>query len=125
MNILIIDDEEMVRRTLSDYFEDEDHTVVTADSGEQGLEAVRERKMDAAIVDMRLPGMDGNDFILRAREIHPDLKVLIHTGSVDYTLPETLKDIGLTNAHIFRKPLKSIGILLEALASYDSLEQST
>ena len=64
--ILIVDDEERLLRSLAFFFEDEGYKVYTAPSGEEALSILRQKKIDASIVDMRLPGIDGNEIIRRA-----------------------------------------------------------
>jgi len=105
IRILVVDDEDLVRVNLTAYLEDEGYTVAAAVSGEEALELMKERTYDIGVIDLRLPGMDGNLLILKAHEIQPQMKFLIHTGSTSYTIPKALSDIGLSNSHIFRKPL--------------------
>ena len=81
--VLIVDDEEMVRENLEAYLEDEGFRIVTASSGEAALELLADINPDVGIIDMRLPGLSGNDFILRAHALRPHLRYLIHTGSTN------------------------------------------
>ncbi len=113
--ILIVDDEEHLQENLVAYLEDEGYTVVTAGDGETGLERVRNQKLDIGIIDMRLPGMDGNAFINRAHEIQPDMKFLIHTGSMTYTIPRSLIDIGIVNDQVFLKPVIDMNLMTSAI----------
>ncbi len=115
--ILILDDEEMVRENLQAFLEDEGFTILTAASGEEALTALQDNRPDACIVDMRLPGMSGNDFILKAHAVRPDLRFLIHTGSTNYKLPSGLVDIGMTRDMVFIKPLRDMYILVEAISA--------
>lgn len=64
--ILILDDEPAVRQSFMDYFEDRLWFPVQAGSGEEALALLMQERQMAAIVDVRLPGMDGNDFIRSA-----------------------------------------------------------
>ena len=113
--ILVVDDEESVRRNLQVYLEDEGFEVFTVDSGEEGLEALVRDPADAAIVDIRLHGMDGNRFIESAHSLYPGMKFIIYTGSVSYRLPERLQSMGIEESQIFRKPLSDMSILADAL----------
>ncbi|XPV75695.1 MAG: response regulator [Desulfovibrio sp.] len=115
LKVLVIDDEEMIRSTLCDCFEDEGFDVSSAGSSEEGLEVLENEEFDFATVDMRLPGMDGNDFILLAHEKRPDMKFVIYTGSVDYVLPQKLLDIGLTKEDVFLKPVPHLEDIVKAL----------
>ncbi len=111
VSIIVIDDEDMVRINLTDFLEDEGFTVLNAASGEEGLELVKKNKFDIAIVDMRLPGMDGNSFILDAHRMQPELRYLIHTGSADYSLPDELRKLGITQDYVFYKPIHNMDLI--------------
>lgn len=105
IRVLIVDDEVMICKMFSGYLEDYGFYVKTAENGEDGLKLVNDEKFDAAIVDMRLPDMIGNDFILKANQIQPDIKYFVHTGSLEYKIPQELKEIGLDNDSILHKPV--------------------
>ena len=109
--ILIIDDEESIRRNLQAFLQDEGYEVLTTNSGEEAMEKLTNYKPDLAVVDIRLPGMDGNTFILSAHQIHPNMKFLVFTGSMEYTLPQELRSLGLSEQHILRKPLNDFSLL--------------
>lgn len=117
--VLIVEDEPMLRSTLRGHLEDYEYDVVEAGSGEEGVELAAAEQPDFAIVDMRLPKMDGNDFILAAHQKSPSTRYLIHTGSVGYSLPMALRDIGLRRQHVFKKPVEDLDILVEALRAYE------
>jgi CheY-like chemotaxis protein len=111
--VLVVDDEEMIRVNLEAYLEDEGYEVLAADSGEAALEILKTEKVDFAIVDMRLPGIDGNIVILEARKLDPKLRVVIHTGSSEYVVPPELLEIGITQKNVLLKPLSDMKILVE------------
>ena len=70
---------------------------------------------DVCIMDLRLPGMDGDAAIRSLHRIHPRLKYLIHTGTAGYDLPDDLRTIGVGNGQIFRKPLPDMAPLAAAV----------
>jgi two-component system, OmpR family, response regulator len=113
--ILIVDDEESIRRSLRAYLEDEGFDVVATGTGEVGLEVLSAGPAHAVIVDMRLPGMDGNTFIEKALLLHPQMNVFIFTGSVGYLLPANLQTIGVGEERVFNKPLRDMSLLVNAL----------
>lgn len=113
--ILVVDDEESIRRNLRIYLEDEGFEVSGAESGERALEMLTEKTFDAAIVDMRLPGMDGNSFIERAHELDPQLGFLVFTGSVGYQLPKRLAGTGMEESRVFMKPQSDLTPLVKEL----------
>ena len=68
MRILVIDDESGVRRTLSMILEDEGYKVTTASDGKEGLERATEDEPDLIICDIRMPRLDGFEFLERYRK---------------------------------------------------------
>jgi DNA-binding NtrC family response regulator len=77
-DMLLIDDDEWIRDSLSIYFDSEDCRLVTCESAEDGLQAMDSQKFDIIIADYRLPGMDGIEFFEKSRLSHPDvIKILI------------------------------------------------
>lgn len=112
---LIIDDEESIRQSIAAYMEDEGYVVFQASSGEQALDIVKENAIDDAVVDIRLPGIDGNKFMIEARKIRPDIKFVVHTGSADYMPPDAVKALGVTSDKVLIKPASDLGVLHEAL----------
>jgi len=113
--ILVVEDEEVIRFNLKAFLQDEGFEVRLASSGEECLDILAKEKIDVAIIDMRLPQMDGNIAILEAIRIDPALKFIIYTGSSGYILPQELLEVGLKPAQILRKPLADMGTLTELI----------
>ena len=113
--VLVVDDEPLLRRTLRDYLEDEGMTVTDVASAEEGLELLRAERFDACTVDLRLTGMNGDDFIRHAMALDPALSCVIYTGSLDYTLPVELRDLGLDESRLFHKPIEDVSVLVRTL----------
>lgn len=103
--IMVVDDEERIRSLLLDYFEDYDEFDLTASaSAEEALDALAAQPADLCVVDMRLPGMNGEQFILRAQDQGLCGTHLLHTGSVDFALTPELQARGFGEADVFMKP---------------------
>jgi DNA-binding NtrC family response regulator len=117
IKVLVVDDEIVVCSNVAAFLEDEGFTVFSANSGEEAFDFIMKQKIDVAIIDIRLPGMDGNMLIVKAHEIRPELKFLIHTGSTDYFVSESLNEIGVHNEMIFRKPLVDLSVLTKGILS--------
>jgi DNA-binding NtrC family response regulator len=76
--VLLIDDDEWIRNSLKVLFENEGCRLSTVQTAEEGLDELNQQTYDIILVDYRLPGMDGIEFLHRIRLSHPDiLKILI------------------------------------------------
>jgi DNA-binding NtrC family response regulator len=113
--ILIVEDEEGLRRSLTVFLEDDGFEVIAAASAEEGLGLVIQCHPDTAIVDIRLPGMDGNTFIENARELHGGIGFIVYTGSASYKPSLSLSALGVRQEHVFKKPLIDMSVLAEAI----------
>ena len=98
--VLIIDDHDSLRRNLSALLEDENFVVFEAESGEQALTLLEQQELDVAIVDMRLPGISGAEFIEQAAARYPALRFIVHTGSVDFVLSENNRALGISETDV-------------------------
>ena len=121
---LILDDEESIRQSIAAYMEDNGYIIFQANSGEQALEIVANNRIDEAVVDIRLPGIDGNTFMIEARKILPDIKFVVHTGSADYIPPDAIKALGVTSDKVLIKPVSDLNVLCEALKEQYDREDS-
>ncbi len=114
--VLVVDDEPLIADSLLVYLQDEGMEVITAESGEEAVELARtSRGFNVCIMDMRLPGVDGNRAIRELASLCPSMKFVIHTGSVDYSLPEDLRSLGVSENYLFRKPLSDMASLANAV----------
>lgn len=82
--VLVIEDEELKRRTVVDALADAGYEVRGTGDGTDGYHLIRDEFWDAALVDMRLPGMDGLTILRKVREVRPETSVVMMTafGSV-------------------------------------------
>jgi DNA-binding NtrC family response regulator len=78
--ILLVDDEGSLRLTLAANLELEGFEVIEADSGERALELLQAGPFDAMLSDIRMPGISGAELFQRARQLHPDMPVLLMTA---------------------------------------------
>ncbi|MGD2146352.1 MAG: response regulator [Anaerolineae bacterium] len=78
--VLLVDDDEGARRTLSLILRRMDFDVETAATGRQALEKAREGALNLAFIDLRLPDMDGIRLLAPLKELHPDLAAIMVTG---------------------------------------------
>ena len=87
-HVLIVDDEESIRFTLSQTLAALPVEIDTAASGEQALKHVAQKKVAVILLDLRMPGMDGMEVFGRLRESRPEIPVIIITahGSIPCTV---------------------------------------
>ena len=111
VNILIVDDEEIVRESLASWLEEDGYEVAAAENGFRALERLPEKDWNLAMVDLKMPGMDGIQLMDEIRKIKPETIVIIMTayatvdtavqamkkGAYDYIVkPFNPEDLSLT-----------------------------
>jgi DNA-binding NtrC family response regulator len=79
-NILIIDDEKAIRKTLSEILSYEGYKIEEASDGEEGLRKFKEKTFDVVLCDIKMPKLDGIEFLDKAREANPDVPVIMISG---------------------------------------------
>ncbi|MCC6671774.1 MAG: sigma-54-dependent Fis family transcriptional regulator [Planctomycetes bacterium] len=79
-DVLVVDDERVVCASCARILGDEGHRVTTTQDPHEGLRLAAANKPDVAIVDLKMPGMDGIQFLRRIKEISPSTEVMIITG---------------------------------------------
>jgi DNA-binding NtrC family response regulator len=78
--LLVVDDELIVRDSLDKWFREEGYDVTTADSAQEALTRMGEGRFDLALVDIKMPGVDGVELQRRMHEIDSEMIVIIMTG---------------------------------------------
>src|SRR6478672_9315993 len=79
-DILIIDDEKAIRKTLSEILSFEGYKIDEASDGEEGLKKFRERNYDVVLCDIKMPKLDGIEFLQKAGETNPDVPIIMISG---------------------------------------------
>jgi two-component system, NtrC family, response regulator HydG len=79
-NLLVVDDELIVRDSLDKWFREEGYDVTVADSAQEALAKMAGRRFDLALVDIKMPGTDGVELQRRMHEIDAEMLVIIMTG---------------------------------------------
>lgn len=101
--VLIVDDEQGIRESLSDIFKDEGYSVIEADSGEKAVSIVKEQTPDLVLLDIWLPGMDGIEALERIRGISSELPVVMVSGHGNIEM--AVKAVKLGAYDFLEKPL--------------------
>ena len=79
-NILIIDDEKAIRKTLMEILSFEGYDIVEAADGEEGLKQFKEKEYDVVLCDIKMPKLDGMEFLQKATEHNPDVPIIMISG---------------------------------------------
>lgn len=109
-SILIIDDEPSIRESLKGILQDEGFRPLFAQSGEDGLEIVRDESPDLVLLDIWMPGIDGLETLRRIRENHPEQIVIMMSGHG--TIETAVKATKLGAYDFIEKPLSLEKVLL-------------
>ncbi len=79
-NLLIVDDELIVRDSLSKWFREEGYETTVAESAQDALQKMAQTHFELALVDIKMPGTDGVELQRRMHEIDPEMLVIMMTG---------------------------------------------
>ncbi|MCK5032646.1 MAG: sigma-54-dependent Fis family transcriptional regulator, partial [Calditrichia bacterium] len=133
VKILIVDDEEIVRESLSSWFEEDGYNVDSAKDAVEALNKLNKTRWDIYFLDIKMPGMDGMELHRRIREIDKEAVVIMITayaavdtavqalkeGAFDYiTKPFDPENLG----HLVRNAAKQRKLTIENIGLRDSLE---
>jgi two-component system response regulator AtoC len=123
IKILIVDDDLIVRDSMGNWLEEEGYKVDTIDNGYDGLEKIKTDTYDLAVVDIKMPGMDGIELLKLSKEIYPDLPILVMTAyaSVD-TAVQAMKD-GAFDYIVKPFDPESVSQVIERAVRYKMLEK--
>jgi len=79
-DILIIDDEKAIRKTLTEILSFEGYKIDEASDGEEGLKKFKEKTYDLILCDIKMPKLDGIEFLQKAVEVNPDIPIIMISG---------------------------------------------
>ena len=83
LQILVVEDEPLVREVLSVYLTEDHHQVTMASNGREGLEMFRTREFDLVLTDRAMPEMNGDELAGKIRRLKPDQRIILLTGFGD------------------------------------------
>ncbi len=91
--VLIVDDERVLRESLSEWLREEGYDVSTAENAMAALRIIAGRSPQVAVVDIKMPGMDGVTLLKKIKESAPDLPVVMITayGTIENAV-QTMKE---------------------------------
>jgi DNA-binding NtrC family response regulator len=107
--VLVVDDEPMIVSLLSTVLREKGWDVTEARSGTEGIDQLDRIRFDVILTDLVMPGDSGMDLLRAAKEIHPDVEVILMTG---YATADTAIEAMRNGAfHYLMKPLKTEEVL--------------
>lgn len=111
--ILLVDDEEGIRKVLGIYLADMDYRVITAKSGEEALSVFRQEKPPIVIADIKMPGLNGIELLRRLKTDDPETEVIMITGHGE--MDQAIKSLQLEATDFVTKPIQEdvLGIALK------------
>jgi len=105
MKILLIDDDDLIRDSLTVFFKGEGIHLTAVETAERGLEEIKKNNYDIIIVDYRLPGMDGVEFFKHIAKTHRNVFKIIITAYKDQRIVSEAGKIGIQG--FIEKPFSS------------------
>ncbi len=113
IRILLVDDDEFIRDSLSLAFRNKGCCIQAAETAEEGLEALKTESYDLIISDLRLPGKGGLEFFKAVRNAQPETLCVLITAYRDINVASQAFAIGI---HDFIEKPFSIGVLVQSLS---------
>ena len=108
LKILLVDDEEGIRKVLKITLESAGYKVLTAPDGETGLDVFVREAPDLVITDIKMPGIDGIELLKRIKHLNPETEVIMITGHGDMDL--AVKSLQYEAADFITKPIDSLDL---------------
>jgi len=105
--ILTIDDETEFTAMILEYFSARGYDVYVASRGAKGIELVKTKKPDVVLIDLKMPGIDGDQVVTQVAKIHPKAKSIIITAFIDEGKTKNKLEAAGVYAY-FEKPLSSL-----------------
>jgi two-component system response regulator (stage 0 sporulation protein F) len=93
-NLLIVDDEIDLSVNMKELLEEEAHDIFIANNGQEGLEILKNYKIDVVVSDVKMPIMDGLKLIEEARKIGLNMPFIFYTGHGSAELKRTVRELG-------------------------------
>ncbi len=100
--VLVVDDEDTLRRITALLVRTSGHTPIEARDGIEAIKVVERKKVDIIITDLNMPGMDGEDLILDMKKRDPEIPIVVVTANEENNVVTRLLSIGACK--VIKKP---------------------
>ena len=112
--VLIIEDEPATAAPVKEALEMDGIQADIAGSGSEGLELFRKKEYDLILLDLKLPGLSGEEVLSTIRKENPFITVIVYTNYSDFADIKRLTNIGI-DGYINKGPEADLGELIEAI----------
>nr|MDO8083008.1 response regulator [Candidatus Freyarchaeota archaeon] len=113
VKILVIDDDESIRKVLKTILEDEGYTVDTAENGKEAIRKSKSKFYNIALIDIKLPDMEGTKLLTEMKETSPEMVKIIITGFP--TMQNAIEAVNKGADGYVTKPIDDIDDLLNKI----------
>jgi len=117
MKMMLVDDEERYLQTTQKLIEKKGYEVQTAQSGEEALEKLKLQNIHVVILDVKMPGMDGNETLKAIKTLYPLVEVIMLTGHA--TVDSAIDGLKSGACDYLMKPADIDEILEKAMAAFE------
>src|SRR5512147_889930 len=119
--ILIVDDEEIVRESLSAWLEQDGYTLAVAPDGETAVEMLKAEPWSILLVDLKMPGMDGLQVLEEAKRLQPDISAVIMTAYATVDTAVTAMKIGAYDYLVKPFDPEELSLMIQKIVTQQAL----
>ncbi|MGD8985551.1 MAG: response regulator [Desulfobacteraceae bacterium] len=117
--ILLIDDEESIRRLLSISLGQKGYQAITAEDGEKGIELFRQERPEIVLTDIKMPDIDGLEVLRQVKALDPEAQVIVITGHGD--MESAIEALKLEASDFLNKPIRDEALMIAIKRAQDVL----
>lgn len=121
MKMMLVDDEERYLQTTKKLIEKKGYTVLTAQSGKEALEKLKSQNVHVVILDVKMPGMDGNETLKAIKTLYPLVEVIMLTGHA--TVDSAIDGLKSGACDYLMKPADIDEIIEKAVEAFEKRER--
>ena len=121
MKMMLVDDEERYLQTTKKLIEKKGYEVITAQSGKEALDQLKHQNIHVVILDVKMPGMDGNETLRAIKAAYPLVEVIMLTGHA--TVDSAIDGLKSGACDYLMKPADIDEILEKAIAAFEKRQR--